>query len=1234
MADVNQDISIKLTGDSAQFSASMQKAATDFKSSMEGVKTAAKTVKSDLDNAFAALNIKSFANLQGEADKVRAAFETIKASASSTSGDVERAGTAMKAKLAELAAEANGTASSVNKVGESASALPSKLQGAIAGFVSLAAVMKVVSDIKTQGIFNEAQLTGLTYIEGSAAKATAVMDTLRNEANRTGQALNDLIPSYVKLSAATKDTNLAGDGTMEIFKGVNAAAGALHLSSDKTGNALLALSQMLSKGTVASEELKGQFGEAIPISFTKFAQAAGMSVEKFTKALNDGQIKAAEFVPALGRLLNAEFGDAAAAGAETLQGKLNVLGNKIKEIYNTIAESGFFDALKTRIDGVIKMLEGMAKDGSLKAFAETVGIALGTIITSISNIIKAFVEWHKVILGVAALLGVNWLKDAVASLIATTAASTSASAGIAGMGTAMKASAVTIAAEAAVAKRAVENFNMTLITPKNFDSLATQLKVMSQVTTDAAGNVITKATAMGAATTAASTVTVGAMARVGAAWTGLMGVMTKAIPVVGGLYILYEVLDAVAPKISEWIYELNHGKDEAAMFGKSVDNVAESVKRLQPEFTKLSTGVTSVWTGVGANLTTEAQIIYNAVKKASTDATQVYQQDAQTRNAAEAVITQERANRNMMYEAQEKSRAKSLRDESFAYEREKTIYDGQQLKAREEAHNNFTQGIARQSALAKTQQEQEARDNLARDKVANQQSVGLYNERLQRVTEHTNKIAQTYVDLQGKLDQIQNNIHRSEVEGYTNATANLSAELARESNAKVSAIVSGINAQQAAYQQHLAKWGTLFTKERDVVKEAGQAVVTEMTNSTTSIIAAKQNLINGLNAVQKKLENDIKQHSERLKALEVEIQAHYNKYNEQQFNINLIGTTDIEKLKLTRSEMAKLAEEADQINANAATKKEGYTAAEIKRMGEIENRLNALNMTIANSGKDEINSLFTVAQAKKEASDKNSLFSELFVKQKEAEEIANRNSIKAAKEALADIPTVIKDIQKDITALNDLKIKITTDSKDVTKLQEDLVKFNELATKGTNVSINTQAALASMAELNKQITGQKAETTVTAKADTTAVENALGEISRRITHTTVVVDTINTGGGTGGDVQTFGGSVVRAAGGLVQGAGTETSDSIPAWLSTGEYVIKAAAVRQWGVDALNRLNSGYSFPQQRNFAVGGLVGGSSPAKNDTVNINLNLGGKTYQMQSARDQAMGLASALQQLSRAA
>lgn len=66
----------------------------------------------------------------------------------------------------------------------------------------------------------------------------------------------------------------------------------------------------------------------------------------------------------------------------------------------------------------------------------------------------------------------------------------------------------------------------------------------------------------------------------------------------------------------------------------------------------------------------------------------------------------------------------------------------------------------------------------------------------------------------------------------------------------------------------------------------------------------------------------------------------------------------------------------------------------------------------------------------------------------------------------------------------------------------------------------------------------------------------------------------------------------HATGGFIRGAGTSTSDSIPAMLSNGEFVVKASAVRKYGTGFLNAVNNGnftkLHMPIAR-FADGGSV---------------------------------------------
>lgn len=74
-----------------------------------------------------------------------------------------------------------------------------------------------------------------------------------------------------------------------------------------------------------------------------------------------------------------------------------------------------------------------------------------------------------------------------------------------------------------------------------------------------------------------------------------------------------------------------------------------------------------------------------------------------------------------------------------------------------------------------------------------------------------------------------------------------------------------------------------------------------------------------------------------------------------------------------------------------------------------------------------------------------------------------------------------------------------------------------------------------------------------------------------------------------------GAAVTAATGGFISGPGTGTSDSIPARLSNGEFVVRAASVQKYGVGFLHALNRG----QLRKYATGGLVSAPSmPSYNE------------------------------------
>lgn len=82
--------------------------------------------------------------------------------------------------------------------------------------------------------------------------------------------------------------------------------------------------------------------------------------------------------------------------------------------------------------------------------------------------------------------------------------------------------------------------------------------------------------------------------------------------------------------------------------------------------------------------------------------------------------------------------------------------------------------------------------------------------------------------------------------------------------------------------------------------------------------------------------------------------------------------------------------------------------------------------------------------------------------------------------------------------------------------------------------------------------------------------------------------------GEGGDLAFLGKK--EATGGYISGPGTSTSDSIPAMLSNGEYVLNASSVEAIGVDNLNRINAA-----GRN--ADAFVGGSTIGGSVTLNVS-------------------------------
>lgn len=105
------------------------------------------------------------------------------------------------------------------------------------------------------------------------------------------------------------------------------------------------------------------------------------------------------------------------------------------------------------------------------------------------------------------------------------------------------------------------------------------------------------------------------------------------------------------------------------------------------------------------------------------------------------------------------------------------------------------------------------------------------------------------------------------------------------------------------------------------------------------------------------------------------------------------------------------------------------------------------------------------------------------------------------------------------------------------------------------------------------------------EAMSNVLKNLIAQLIQAAIYATIVAACTGGGGGFAARWSTAFGKGL-AGGGLISGPGSGTSDSIPAMLSNGEYVINAEAVDRIGLPILNGLNSG----RLDGFATGGYIG--------------------------------------------
>jgi tape measure domain-containing protein len=344
----------------------------------------------------------------------------------------ERMGKMVKDKdiqgLKDLKAEIGRTNTALNKYARSQRGLTSVQRGLtdsthnmIRSYASVFALFQGTVAIKRVGQDFQGMEASMLAASGSAPAAAKDIAFVGSIVDEMGLSLKDTTDAFVKFKFAAK-------GKMEqteiesLFKNVSMFGTALKVAPEDMKRAQRALSQMMSKGKIMSEELKLQLGDALPGAVQVFAKALNMSEAELFKQMEQGNLVSSEVLPKVA----AEYRRAAEAGgayALSLKGLRVTEGKFLTQTQRagkTIFNSGFEEGLSKLYITLSQFLEDAGPQ--LKKLGQIFGAVFKGIahaLLVVEPLIKVFIDNMGLAFGAGMLYKVTTFTAAVRTALMT-----------------------------------------------------------------------------------------------------------------------------------------------------------------------------------------------------------------------------------------------------------------------------------------------------------------------------------------------------------------------------------------------------------------------------------------------------------------------------------------------------------------------------------------------------------------------------------------------------------------------------------------------------------------------------------------------------------------------------------------------------------------------------------------------------------------------------------------------
>lgn len=273
-----------------------------------------------------------------------------------------------------------------------------KMKTLITGFIAAYGGKKLWDLLIGSNAEMEQHTTSLEVMLGSASKASAMIEKMRDFAAKTPLTLENVISGgSLLMSYGVDESNLIDTMT----KLGDLASG----NAEKMDRITLAYGQMLAKGKVTGEELMQMTEAGVPLQ-TALAESIGVTGEEFSKMVSKGEVGIDALNKAITGLTtgNGKFAGMMEKQSQTMQGMLSTLQDNVSEFFRKMGE-GAFGEVKSALQEASDLLAEWEEDGTLDRWAQGVGVLLKNLIAFLKQAISVGLDFKEAIIAGAVALG-------------------------------------------------------------------------------------------------------------------------------------------------------------------------------------------------------------------------------------------------------------------------------------------------------------------------------------------------------------------------------------------------------------------------------------------------------------------------------------------------------------------------------------------------------------------------------------------------------------------------------------------------------------------------------------------------------------------------------------------------------------------------------------------------------------------------------------------------------------